>query len=48
MVILAAGADKKEPLDHILKGPYDPLLYPAQIVARQARRPIFFLDEAAG
>ncbi len=48
MVILAAGEDKREPLDKILHGPYEPLRYPAQIVARQARRPIFFLDRSAG
>jgi 6-phosphogluconolactonase len=47
MVILAAGGDKKEALESILHGPYDPIRYPAQIVARQARRPIFFLDQAA-
>jgi 6-phosphogluconolactonase len=47
MVILAAGADKKEALASILDGAYDPLRYPAQIIARQARRPIFFLDAAA-
>ena len=39
--------DKKDALNSILHGPYDPIRYPAQIVARQARRPIFFLDQAA-
>jgi 6-phosphogluconolactonase len=47
MAILAAGEDKKEPLKSILDGPYAPLDYPAQIVARQARKPVFFLDQAA-
>ena len=28
MVILAAGGDKREPLEHILNGQYDPLLLP--------------------
>jgi 6-phosphogluconolactonase len=47
MAILATGADKKEALASILDGPYDPLRFPAQIVAHQARRPVFFLDEQA-
>lgn len=47
MAILAAGEDKKEALKYILEGPYSPRDYPAQIVARQARKPVFFLDEAA-
>ena len=47
MAILAAGEDKKEALKLILDGPYAPHDYPAQIVARQARKPVFFLDQAA-
>ena len=47
MAILAAGDDKKQALENILNGPDAPLEYPAQIVARQARKPIFFLDQAA-
>lgn len=47
MVILAAGADKRNALEQILTGPDAPLEYPAQIVTRQARRPVLFLDDAA-
>lgn len=47
MAILATGADKKQALSNILSGPDNPVEYPAQIVVRQARRPVIFLDQAA-
>jgi 6-phosphogluconolactonase len=47
LVVLASGEDKKQALDAILNGPLSPQEFPAQIVAREARRPVFFLDEAA-
>jgi len=33
-VMLATGADKAAALDAVLKGPYDPMKWPAQIGAR--------------
>lgn len=47
LAILAAGADKKEALNHILNGPFSPGEYPAQIVIRRDRPPIFFVDQQA-
>jgi 6-phosphogluconolactonase len=46
-VILAAGADKAAALDAVLTGPYDPKKYPAQIAARNSKRAMWFVDEAA-
>jgi 6-phosphogluconolactonase len=46
-VILVTGEDKAEAMHAIFHGPYDPLKYPAQIVAHHARRATWFLDEAA-
>jgi 6-phosphogluconolactonase len=44
-VMLVTGADKAEVLDSVLRGPKDPLKYPAQIAADKAT---WFLDKAAG
>ena len=43
-VVLAAGADKAEPLDRIFHGPYDPIRYPAQVVQNEPNRVEWFLD----
>lgn len=47
MVVVAAGPDKKEALQHVLREPFSPLTYPAQILIRQSRKPVFFVDKAA-
>lgn len=47
VVILATGADKREPLRQVLEGAYSPLEYPAQIVMNRTTNPVFFLDSAA-
>jgi len=36
-VVLATGADKAEALASVLRGPYDPMKWPAQIGARDAK-----------
>lgn len=46
-VILATGVDKAQPLAAVLREPYDPLKYPAQIAARDAATARWFIDEAA-
>jgi 6-phosphogluconolactonase len=46
-VFLAAGVDKQEALRAVLLGDYDPLKYPAQVVARHGTDVIWFLDENA-
>ncbi len=43
-VMLVTGADKARPLTAVLRGPYDPMKYPAQIAADQA---VWFVDQAA-
>lgn len=45
--VLACGADKAEAMHKVLRDPYDPLQFPAQIVAHHSRRALWFLDEAA-
>jgi 6-phosphogluconolactonase len=47
VVVLAAGADKRTALDHILSAPYSPVEYPAQLVMRRTSPPVFYVDEAA-
>jgi 6-phosphogluconolactonase len=42
--MLVVGTDKAPALDAVLNGPYEPLKYPAQIVARNARDVQWFLD----
>jgi len=46
-VFLIAGADKKEALQAVIKGEYDPMKYPAQIATRPGRDVVWFLDQAA-
>jgi 6-phosphogluconolactonase len=45
-VVLVAGADKAEAVRAVLREPYDPKKYPAQI-ANDPRGVVWFLDEAA-
>jgi 6-phosphogluconolactonase len=46
-LMLAAGADKAEPLRSVLDEPYDPKKYPAQIATYDRAGAIWFLDKAA-
>lgn len=45
--VLACGPDKAEALHTVLRDPYEPLRFPAQIVAHHSRRASWFIDEAA-
>jgi 6-phosphogluconolactonase len=47
VAVLAAGADKRSALKHILHGPNSPLEYPAQVVIGRTSGPVFFVDESA-
>ncbi len=47
VVVLAAGADKRQPLDQVLNGVYSPLDYPAQLVMRRTNHPLIFVDSTA-
>jgi 6-phosphogluconolactonase len=44
---LVAGEDKTDAVYNIFYQPYDPLKYPAQVVAHHGRRVTWFLDKAA-
>jgi 6-phosphogluconolactonase len=46
-VFLVTGADKAEAVRNVLKGDYDPMRFPAQIVSHHGSDVIWFLDEAA-
>jgi 6-phosphogluconolactonase len=46
-VVLASGPDKAQALRNIFNQPYDPVLYPAQLGARESRPVVWFLDQAA-
>jgi 6-phosphogluconolactonase len=46
-LMLAAGDDKAEPLHSVLRDPYDPKKYPAQITTYTGEGVIWFLDKAA-
>ncbi len=46
-VILATGEDKQDAVKNIFEGNYEPLKYPAQIVAHHGRNVSWFLDRAA-
>lgn len=46
-VLLVCGADKADSVWDVFNQPYDPLKYPAQIVAHHGRHITWFLDEAA-
>jgi 6-phosphogluconolactonase len=45
--VLATGADKAAALDAVLRGPEDPLKWPAQIASRDGSPAAWFLDQAA-
>ncbi|MDQ6676739.1 MAG: 6-phosphogluconolactonase [Acidobacteriota bacterium] len=46
-VFLVTGKDKREAVKNVFEGEYEPLKYPAQIVAHHGRRVAWFLDRAA-
>ncbi len=46
-VVLAAGADKAEPLHQVFNADHDPLQYPSQIDTPHGRNVAWYLDEAA-
>ena len=46
-LMLAAGADKAEPLHSVLHDPYDPKRYPAQITTYDGEGVLWFLDKSA-
>lgn len=46
-LMLAAGDDKAEPIESVVRGPYDPKKYPAQIGTYNNGRAVWFLDQAA-
>ncbi len=46
-VVLAAGPDKAQAVRIVFHEPYDPVLYPAQLGAREGRPAVWFLDRAA-
>ena len=46
VVVLAAGADKKQAIQRILHAPEAPVEYPGQIVRWRKKAPIFYLDKA--
>jgi 6-phosphogluconolactonase len=46
-VILATGSDKAEPLNAIMRGPHEPMQYPAQIASLDPVTATWFIDEAA-
>lgn len=45
--VLVTGEDKAQAMRQVLRDRYDPLKFPAQIIAHQARRASWFLDTAA-
>jgi 6-phosphogluconolactonase len=46
-LMLVAGADKAEPLEQVLYGPFEPKKYPCQIGVHNGHGVTWFLDEAA-
>lgn len=46
-LMLAPGADKADALHNVLRGAYEPRLYPAQVVLHHARNVHCFLDRAS-
>lgn len=46
-VVLAAGADKVDPLWNVFCAPHEPLLYPSQIDTPHGRNVAWFVDDAA-
>lgn len=47
VAFLVAGADKAEPLLHVLYKEHDPDLYPAQLIQPYSHQPWWFIDAAA-
>ena len=47
VLFLVAGADKRDPLRHVLNELYEPDRYPAQVIARNASRVQWYLDKEA-
>jgi 6-phosphogluconolactonase len=47
VLFLVAGKDKASPLANVMDQDYDPQKYPSQIVARNARNVIWYIDSAA-
>ncbi len=47
VLFLVCGADKAEPLKHVLESPYEPLVYPAQVVSHHSRHVTWFVDQPA-
>ncbi|MBC7925304.1 MAG: 6-phosphogluconolactonase [Bryobacteraceae bacterium] len=45
--VLISGQDKAEAMQHVVQGAYEPRQFPSQIIAHQARRASWFLDEAS-
>jgi len=45
--VLVAGADKVPAMQAVLRGPYDPARYPAQLAAREGSGAVWFADESA-
>ena len=46
-VVLVAGAQKAEAVRAVVREPYDPLEYPAQLISHRGHGVAFFMDEAA-
>lgn len=47
VVVLAAGSDKRQPLNQVWNGVYSPLDYPSQLVMKRTNHPLFFVDATA-
>jgi 6-phosphogluconolactonase len=47
LIVLACGPDKARPLQQAVHPPYDPLLYPAQLLFHEARNVDLFADRPA-
>lgn len=47
VVMLTAGEDKAEALRNVMEAPYDPMLYPAQLISHHGRHVTWFVDTAA-
>jgi 6-phosphogluconolactonase len=47
VAFLVCGADKAEPLQNVLEKPYQPLLYPAQVLSHHSRQIAWFVDQPA-
>lgn len=47
IVMLAAGEDKAEAIRNVMEAPYDPMLYPAQLISHHGRHVTWFVDAAA-